>query len=87
MADTVVIDCTTGEEFVRPLTAEEETQRQADADAAAAAGQARIDADARRAADEQAWRDAVTAASSIAHLKAVLLGSNTPVAPVVDRRP
>ena len=35
--------------------------------------------------DRQAWRDAVSAAASIADIKAALLGSNTPVRPVVDR--
>lgn len=87
MTDKIEVDCTTGEQTVRPLTADEETQRQADAAASAAAKQAAADAAAQEAADKQAWRDAVTAASSIADLKAVLLGTSTPVAPVVDRKP
>lgn len=52
-----------------------------EADAAAAQAQAQIEV------DSQAWRDAVAKASTIADIKAVLLGTNTPVRPVVDRRP
>ena len=58
---------------------------EADLRAAVDAARSELDIEAQADADQWAWRDAVSKASSIADLKAVLLGSNIPVRPVVSR--
>lgn len=74
MADAVVIDADTGEEQRRPLTADETAWKDDIAVAVAADEQAQTDA----AAAEQAWRDAVSNASSLVALKDALLGTGLP---------
>lgn len=70
MADKLIVDCTSGKASTVPWTDDEEAARQADAQAVA-------DAEAAEAAEEEAWRDAIRNASTIADLKRVLAGDST----------
>jgi hypothetical protein len=79
------VDVSTGEVRQRPLTAAEQKQLDTDRAAAAATDKAERDATTKRVADEQAWRDAMKNASSLAALKDVLLGTNLPTQ--ADTRP
>jgi hypothetical protein len=83
MANVVIVNAETGEQEHRAMTPEEQTQRDKDAVEAAALAQAEQDAAAKRAADEQAWRDAVGKATTVDQIKAALLGTNLPAQPDV----
>lgn len=81
----VEYDAASDQTVERDLTAEESAQHDRDTAALAARAQADAQVAAKRDADEQAWRDAVRNASSLAGLKDVLLGTN--LATQADVRP
>jgi hypothetical protein len=76
--NVIEVDAETGEQRERAATTDEQAVWKQQSDAALTAEQAEDDAAAKRAADEQAWRDAVGNASSLAALKDALLGTNLP---------
>lgn len=78
MANAVVVDATTGEVEERPLTAEEQTQRDADAQAEADREAAEEQARADEQAAAQAWQDALSEATTVAQIRDVLLGVGLP---------
>lgn len=67
MADKLIVDCSGGDVSREAWTDADEADRQQ------AAQELRAAEDAR-AAEEQAWRDAIRNASTLADLKAVLAG-------------
>jgi hypothetical protein len=72
------VNVETGKVTERPPTAEEQAQTDADRAAAAAAEQAEKDDQAARAKAEQDWRAAVSNATTLAAVKAALLGTDLP---------
>lgn len=81
MADKLIVNCSTGERRVEPLTDAETSEREA---AAQAEAEREAEPDPQQAARTR-FRDAVSSATTIADLKAALLGTETDAEP--DVRP